>query len=83
MQTETYKKYIRSPEWVAKKQERLEVDNRRCVMCGRPESRCRNGLQVHHISYKNLTHEDVFQDLVSLCPRCHMLIHAYYNRRRA
>ena len=82
-QSEEYKKYIRSPEWEQKKAERLEIDGHKCAMCGRPESKCRNGLQCHHTNYKKpLGQESVYDDLVSLCPSCHMKIHAYYNRRR-
>lgn len=83
MQTEEYKRYIRSPEWEKKKAERLEIDNHCCAMCGRPEAKCRNGLQCHHTNYKKpLGQESVYDDLVSLCPSCHMKIHAYYNRVR-
>ncbi|WP_368217655.1 HNH endonuclease [Blautia obeum] len=51
-------------------------------MCGRPEAKCRNGLQVHHITYQRLGHEDIYNDLVSLCPGCHKKIHSYYRRKR-
>ena len=53
-----------------------------CAMCGRPEAKCRNGLQVHHITYQRLGHEDIYNDLVSLCPGCHKKIHSYYRRKR-
>ena len=75
MQTEFYKKYMRSREWEDKRQERLEIDNRKCVMCDRPASKCKDGLQVHHVHYKDLGHEDVYNSLVCLCPRCHESIH--------
>lgn len=81
-QSEEYKAYIRSAQWEQKKKQRLEIDGYKCAMCGRPESKCRNGLQMHHVSYKNLGNEDVYNDLVSLCQSCHLKIHAYYNRRR-
>lgn len=81
MQTEYYKRYIRSPDWQRKKQERYEIDNHKCVMCGRYASNCRYGLQVHHISYRNLGHEDPYTDLVTLCPRCHRWIHNYLQRK--
>lgn len=77
-----YKEYLKSAEWEKKKQERLAIDGHRCVMCGRPENRCRKGLSCHHISYRNLGKEDVYKDLVSLCSSCHLKIHAYYNRQR-
>ena len=71
IQSEFYKRYMRSETWQQRKQERLEIDGRCCVMCGRPEGRCRNGLQVHHITYKNLGHEDVMNDICTVCGSCH------------
>lgn len=82
MQTEFYKKYMRSKEWELKRQQRLEIDGHKCAMCDRPESKCKDGLQVHHISYRHLGDQDVFTEIVALCPRCHRLIHKFYNRRR-
>lgn len=80
--SEEYKGYMRSRDWERKRQQRLEIDGHACVMCGRPEDRCRNGLQVHHITYARLGNEDVGKDLVSLCPGCHKKIHRYYGRNR-
>ena len=80
--TEEYKRYMRSREWDATRQQRLDIDEHTCSMCGRPEAKCRNGLQVHHITYQRLGHEDIYNDLVSLCPACHRKIHAYYRRKR-
>lgn len=81
-QTDEYKRYIRSSEWKWRKKQRLEIDGYKCAMCGRPENRCRNGLTCHHTNYKRLGNENIYEDLVSLCPACHLKIHAYYNRRR-
>ena len=83
MQTEFYKKYLRSEQWQQKKAERLAIDDYCCVMCHRPEGRCKNGLICHHINYRRLGNENVYEDLVSLCPACHLKIHAYYKRVRA
>ena len=80
--SEEYKKYIRSETWARKKAVRLEIDGHCCAMCGRPESRCKNGLICHHVNYKRLGNENPYEDLVSLCPACHLKIHAYYNRVR-
>lgn len=82
LQTEFYKKYMRSKEWEQKRQQRLEIDNHKCAMCDRPESKCKDGLQMHHISYRHLGNEDILKEIVSLCPRCHRLIHKFYNRRQ-
>lgn len=80
MQTEFYKKYMKSPEWEQKKQERIAIDNC-CVMCQRPLNKIRS-LQVHHITYARLGNENVLTDLVTLCGTCHKKIHNYYNRVR-
>ena len=82
MQTEFYKKYMRSKEWEEKRQQRLEIDGHKCAMCDRPESKCKGGLQIHHVSYRHLGDEDVFTEIVARCPRCHRMIHKFYNRRR-
>ena len=80
MQTKQYKDYMRSEEWEAKKQQRISIDGG-CVMCGRPLNRIRS-VQVHHVTYARLGHENVMTDLCTLCGSCHKKIHAYYNRRR-
>lgn len=81
MQTEFYKNYMQSEQWQQKKAERIDID-KGCVMCLRPLDKIRS-VQVHHISYRNLGHEDVLADLVTLCGSCHKKIHNYYNRIRA
>ena len=81
MQSDFYKKYIESDAWELKKAERMLIDGYKCVMCGRPKDRCRF-MQVHHITYKNLGHENVLADLVTLCGSCHKKIHNYYDRKR-
>ena len=80
--SQTYVRYMKSDQWRKKRLERLQLDDFTCCMCGRPAASCKHGLQVHHISYKNLTNEDVYSDLVSLCPRCHILIHNFMQRRQ-
>lgn len=80
MQSDFYRSYLRSERWKDKKEMRLRVDGYRCVMCGCTSRQCT--LQTHHITYKNLGHEDVLNDLVTLCDSCHKKIHNYYNRER-
>ena len=58
--------YMRSKEWQNKRLERLRIDDFKCCKCGSPHN-----IQVHHTSYINLGCEDVFNDLVTLCDRCH------------
>lgn len=70
-----YVEYMKSEEWKNKALERLKIDEFNCVLCG-----AMGVLEVHHISYKRLGNEDVYRDLVSVCPRCHILLHNYYKR---
>lgn len=81
MQSEFYQEYIRSEAWREKAQERMRVDHYRCVMCGRSVDRCKS-LQVHHVTYRNLGHEDVMKDLCTVCGSCHQKLHNYYDRER-
>lgn len=83
MQSAFYKQYMRSEAWAEKKRQRMEIDHNCCVMCGRPAEKTRNGLQVHHVTYKRLGHEDVLTDLCTLCGSCHKKIHNYYDRIRS
>ena len=78
-----YNRYIRSEEWKQTEHERMRIDSYRCVMCGRPSEKTKHGLQVHHITYKNLGHEDIMADLVTLCAPCHIKMHNYLNRIRS
>ena len=82
MQTQQYKDYMKSDTWQDKCKQRIEIAGHKCEMCGRLKKNSK-GLQIHHISYKNLGNEDVANDLICLCGRCHILIHRYYDRKRA
>ena len=79
MQTEFYKKYMKSARWKTREFERMALDDFKCVMCGRPEEKTR-GLQVHHITYIRLGNENIYTDLATLCGRCHRYIHNYNSR---
>lgn len=61
-----YSAYLQSPEWQKKRTERLKIDNFKCAVCGRPMD-----LQVHHLNYDNVGHENVYTDLITLCKFCH------------
>lgn len=65
-----YAYYIKSRMWNTKRTERLRIDDFRCVSC-----RTEKNLQVHHINYENLGHEDVVNDLITLCRKCHAKLH--------
>lgn len=81
-----YNNYMKSDAWVAKREERLQLDDNKCVMCGRPNGLQKDGktpiLQVHHVSYSNLGNEPM-SEIVSLCAGCHKKIHKYYRRFRS
>ena len=82
MQSEFYREYMKSEKWQYKKAQRLEIDGYSCVMCGRPQSKCKTPLQVHHTTYKRLGNENVYTDLCTLCGTCHKREHNLWNRRR-
>ena len=78
--SQEYEAYIKSPAWADKRRERWKIDNKRCVMCGRPVSD--REWECHHITYKRLGREDVLRDICTLCRDCHTKIHNYYDRVR-
>lgn len=75
-----YDAYMNSPEWQQKRIARLNIDGFRCVMCGAKGSKT-EPLQIHHLcSYRKLGSENVYVDLVSLCPTCHKAVHRMMKR---
>lgn len=70
-----YERYLQTPEWQKKRTERLKIDNFKCTVCGRPMD-----LQVHHLNYDNIGHENVYTDLITLCKYCHADIE---NKKKA
>ena len=63
-----YQTYLQSPEWQAKRQEKLESCQHKCEC----EGGCyREATQIHHLHYETLGNEDL-QDLQALCAKCHM-----------
>lgn len=70
MDKKTYKKYLKSKEWVDTRRERKRIDNNRCHLCGGMKY-----LNVHHVTYSNVGNEDVKNDLVTLCRKCHYMVH--------
>jgi 5-methylcytosine-specific restriction endonuclease McrA len=61
-----YRDYLRSPEWKQTRAAALRQAHGVCERCVLP----RYGLQVHHVSYDRLGHEED-EDLAVLCPDCH------------
>lgn len=65
---ETYTSYIASNEWKNKRKLVLERDKFICQACLIVKA-----TQVHHITYKHLMNEPLFE-LVSVCQPCHVKI---------
>ena len=66
-----YREYLKSDEWQKKRSERLKIDGYKCAKCGFTRA-----LEVHHINYERIFHEDVSRDLITLCKKCHNEIEA-------
>lgn len=73
-----YEHYLQSPEWKAKANERRRIDRGICQMCHDPFTPT---TEIHHLTYRNLYHENVYTDLVTLCPECHEAVHRMMNRQ--
>jgi hypothetical protein len=63
-----YNRYLTSAKWADKRARVLERDNYLCQACRR-----RTATQVHHLTYKNVFDEPLF-DLVAICDVCHNAI---------
>ena len=75
-----YNDYMRSLAWAAKRARRLEIDGHKCRTCGATADEY--PLQVHHVTYENLGHEDAEHDLITLCSLCHQAVTDTIRRRR-
>lgn len=73
--TEEYFQYMSSPEWKAKKEQRIKIDAGRCQMCGSAEN-----LNVHHVTYRTFGRENPWTDLICLCQSCHKNVHVMMCR---
>lgn len=65
------KTYMASPEWKAKRKEKLQEVGQRCQGCSSDER-----LEVHHLTYERLGHERL-EDLMVLCHTCHAAEHGH------
>lgn len=75
-----YQEYMLSDAWRDKREERLRIDGHKCRTCGCSASFY--PLHVHHVTYERLGHEDVANDLITLCADCHHAITDVMRRRR-
>lgn len=67
-----YQRYIHSAEWRQIANQRLELDNHICPVCGGEAS------DVHHLTYEHFGNESM-DDLVSLCRKCHYKAESFYD----
>jgi len=68
---EFLREYIKSPTWAEKSRKVFAIHGSRCYRCGTTEG----PLQVHHLHYGTLGHEDPRHDLRIACIPCHRKEH--------
>jgi len=71
-----YHEYIKSDTWKRTCKAKLKSVGYKCEMCGSAMN-----LNVHHITYKNLGHEEL-DDLLVVCKNCHKKLHAEDLKRK-
>ena len=78
MASTKYIDYMRSPEWQEKRSQILRR-SRYCEVCSTriSISRCL-AVEVHHLTYARLGHEEL-SDLLAVCRRCHDYLHKKPN----
>jgi 5-methylcytosine-specific restriction endonuclease McrA len=64
-----YEKYLKSTEWLAKRDAVLKRTNNLCEGC-----LIKRATQAHHLTYARVGHEMLF-DLVAVCDECHNTVH--------
>ena len=74
-----YYEYLNSEPWKIKARQRVEIDNGICQGCGAKGSSL-NPLNVHHLTYHHIFHEDIYKDTVLVCRSCHCILHNVLNR---
>lgn len=82
MSKEEYHEYLKSDLWLNTRKLRLTIDKYTCIVCGSnllPDPSKPDIGHVHHMHYRNLGHENVRNDLVSLCKHCHTSMHEKYT----
>lgn len=61
---------MRSDHWKKVSEQRKELDGGKCQNCGKMKN-----LECHHLTYKNIGHENIEYDLITLCHDCHSEFH--------
>lgn len=70
-----YNKYLKSPQWAAKRELYFKSFGKYCKACGTT----RGPIQLHHLTYDRLGRERL-RDLISLCAKCHQEVETLYRR---
>lgn len=70
-----YKAYLLTKDWADRRTAVFQRDNYLCQGC-----RINRAVQVHHLTYKNIFREPLF-DLVAICKSCHDQLHADRDMR--
>lgn len=70
MNKQQYHEYLQSEEWKQKREKRKCADLYECAICG-----SQTALNVHHLNYDNVGNEDIETDLITLCHKCHAMLH--------
>lgn len=70
-----YHKYLKSPQWAAKRELYFSRFGRYCKACGTAYG----PIQLHHMTYDRLGRERL-SDLVALCSKCHREVETLYRR---
>jgi hypothetical protein len=67
----SYSEKLRDPRWQKKRLEILERDGWMCTMCNDKERE----LHIHHLNYtKENPHDELSENLISVCADCHFVI---------
>lgn len=81
MKDKEYEDYRKTEKWAQICAKRRAIDKGCCVACGSRGS-MNNPIEVHHLSYNHLGHEEnrIYEDLCCLCRSCHKLTHHMMER---
>lgn len=71
-----YSEYLRSPEWIRKRNAVLKRDGYQCQGCLSARA-----TQAHHLTYERVFHEMLF-DLIAVCGPCHERLHPRKGGKR-
>ena len=71
-----YNDYLKSENWIKKRDEVIERDGLSCRVCGSTDV-----LNVHHRKYVKWGNE-ALEDLITLCRHCHKLFHGVSIKKK-